>query len=341
MPAFYPIRWPFLSFLLVASRFVALLAQPVSLFSIQGFTADSGTDFALLGDAKPAKGGSRVDLTTDSSPSAGTLVFKKSLKLIDAKSRKPVSFSSDFVFSIGHGDGLAFVIVPEGDHSQIFGQGTFGISKDLEKLRGRIIAVEFGTRKDARGGHVGVDVGRFVSDESKDVLLLDAGEKLQSWVDYEANSKRLEIRLNKFGRARPYNPLISFSVDLLRIWGEREVLLGIGSSSQDSAQFSSVYSWSFRVGTVPNGLHSMPLDPLALDDKKNKKGNCALRILGGVIFATGCGTLVAFFILLLWVVFSSRNLAVTTPEIPMKHLDFNYQKLDVHVDDQSHISRMS
>ncbi|KAL9266821.1 hypothetical protein AKJ16_DCAP27804, partial [Drosera capensis] len=50
-----------------------------------------------------------------------------------------------------------------------------------------------------------------------------------------------------------------------------------------------------------------------------------------VIFITGCGTLIAFFLLLLWVVFFLRNSAVP-PEFPMKNMEFGYEKIDVNDD---------
>ncbi|GAB4854813.1 hypothetical protein Ancab_023397, partial [Ancistrocladus abbreviatus] len=105
------------------------------------------------------KGGSLINLTSDSISSAGQLVYKKPINFLDGNSQKPISFSSDFAFSMfpGPGDGMTFVIVPAGTRGldQIFDhQGLFGILENVGKIHGKFIAVEFDTRKDDNGGDV-------------------------------------------------------------------------------------------------------------------------------------------------------------------------------------------
>lgn len=311
-----------------------------------------GSNFELLGNAKMAKEGNFVNLVSNSEVrNSGQLVCKKPIRLIDGKSREPVSVSIDFTFSMaakgagGDGEGLAVVFFPAGGGlSEFFGSGKFGISKGIEeKNDGRFVAVEYDTRKDAdsgngNGNRVGVSAGSLVSTEVIDVssvgVMLNGGDRLQSWIDYEASSKRLEIRLSKLGVERPDTSLLSFPINFWQMWGDREVLVGISSSSGNSTQVTIIYSWSLRVRTAPSWLHSQPLDPrVHVDEVRviHKKKNCVLSILGRVIFITGCGTLVAFFLLLLWVVFFLRNSAVP-PEFPMKNMEFGYEKIDVNND---------
>lgn len=331
-------------------HFLTLTAEPISSFSLQGFNdeknPDFNSDFALLGDAQIANGGTFVNLTSPSLGSgSGQIVHKKPFKFLESESSKPVSFSTDFTFSIspGDGDGLAYVIFPTGEFSKVFDNGLFGISGNIDR---RFIAVEYDTRKDVdvgdlNGNHVGVDVGSFVSASVTDVsslgLLLNDGKPLMSWIDYEASSKRLEIRLAESGSERPYEPLISHAIDLSKMWGDSEVLMGISSSSGNSRQISSLSSWSFRIRTVPGSLHSQPLNPeVHIDDHQpiKQKKSCFLTVLGMLIFATGCGTLVAFFVLFLWVVFFSRHSNVA-PELPLNPMEFKYEKVNVTVDNVS------
>lgn len=350
MPTLNEMPRYFLSFSLLISSFLTLDAEPISSFSLQGFHdenhPDFNSEFALLGDAQIANGGSFVNLTCPSlGSSAGQIVYKKPFKVLDSKSSIPISFSTDFTFSIspGDGDGLAFVIFPTGELSRVFDQGFFGISDNIDS---KFVAVEYDTRKDSNvgdlnGNHVGVDVGSFVSAIISDVssvgLLLNGGEPLKSWIDYVASSKRLEIRLGENGVERPYQPLISYSIDLIKMWGDREVLVGISSSSGNSRQMSSLSSWSFGIRSVPSSVHSQPFDPeVHLDDHHpvKQKKSFFLTVLGTLIFATGCGTLVAFFVLFLWVVFFSRHSNVV-PELPLNPTEFKYEKVNVTVDNVS------
>ncbi|XP_021732617.1 lectin-like [Chenopodium quinoa] len=343
------------SFSLLIFYFLTLITKPISSFSLQGFNGDQNpnfdSDFTLLGDAQIANEGNFVNLTSPTSgfTSSGQIVYKKPFKLVDSKSLKPIiSFSTEFTFTItpGNGDGLAFVIFPSGGElSQVFDQGYFGVSDKIDR---KFVAVEYDTRKDdnvgdLNGNHVGVDVGSsFVSKDISDVssigLLLNGGIPLKSWIDYEASSKRLEIRLAESGSERPVQPLISFSIDLSKMWGDKEILVGISSSSGNSTQVSSLSSWSFKVRTVPSSLHSQPLDPQAHSDEERpirRNKSRFLTVLGALIFATGCGTLVAFVALFFWVVLFGRHSNVV-PEMPMNPVDFKYEKVNVTVNNDSH-----
>ncbi|KAK6156164.1 hypothetical protein DH2020_010412 [Rehmannia glutinosa] len=316
-----PIK-PF-SFLIFLSVLLSAIHFSLSLPSKTHF----GSNLVLIGDAKFANNSSCIRLTnpTISSPSSGFLIQKKPIKLFssNSKSRKPVSFSTDFSFSISphNGDGLAFLVVPKNFISK-FSTENFGVLKE-----NRFLGVEFDTSADENVGdvnanHVGVDVGSLVSVKTSNVssinLVLNSGLKLHSWVDYDSSSKRIEIRLGKFGSARPYNPLLVYQVDLGEMWRNEEVLVGLSSSSGKSMQISNVYSWNFRTRTVPKWLHSQPLNPRAFSSKHSeeklaqKKKICALGFLSGLVFMTGCGALLALVVLFLWALFENSSETVLT-----------------------------
>lgn len=196
---------------------------------------------------------------------------------------------------------------------------------------------------DENANHVGVDVCSLVSARVSNVsslnLVLNSGVKLRTWIDYDASSKGLEIRLSKMGNAKPYNPLMVFPIDLGELWKGEEVLVGISSSSGNSVQTSTVYSWNFRVRSVPNWMHSQPVDPRLHSDKGrdrkagHKKVPCPLTMLSGLILAVGCGVLVVFMALFLWTIFVNRT-AVIAEEYSLHHpTNFGYKKVSVVVDD--------
>lgn len=206
------------------------------------------------------------------------------------------------------------------------------------------MGIEFDTLLDGNVGdenanHVGVDVSSLVSvrvsNVSKINIVLNSGVKLLSWVDYHASMKRLDVRLGKLGEPRPDEPLLSYAIDLGEMWKEKEVVLGLLSSSGDSLQTTSLYSWRSKVESIPKWMHSQPVNPqdFTRGGKKTKysKGVC---YLSGFIYAITCGALAALVLLFLYTVFVDRDSTAQAVHFPCP-VDFRYEKIDVAVKDSS------
>ncbi|XP_015877325.3 L-type lectin-domain containing receptor kinase VIII.2 [Ziziphus jujuba] len=345
MVEFATLRYGFcFSYLLLFSS-PTLIAKPISSSSLQSLnnnTPNFERHIALFGDAQLVDGGGYVKLTRPSVSSSGLLLRREPFSFLDPNLHTPSSFSTEFTFSIspGNGDGIVLVLVPSDFGSKFSGHGSFGLSR-----QNRFLGVEFDTEMDGKVGdvndnHVGVDVGSLLSvavcNVSSMNLVLNSGEKLKSWIDYDASSKRLEIRLSKLGEPRPYNPIIAYGIDLLAMWRDEPVLVGISSSNGKSLQISSIYSWKFSLRTYPNRMHSLPADPRGFSDEHGKhltmrqRRVCPLTILAGLIFATGCGALMAFVVLFLWAVVVNRNI-IFPAESPLHPVDFRYEKISVVV----------
>lgn len=290
-------------------------------FGFGNFGKDSNfeSQLALYGDAKVVNDG--IQMSGSKGFSAGRILNKKPIKLVDGNPRTMVSFSMHFVFSLSreNGDGFAFVMLPVGYPFDVFDGGLFGL---LGGRKMKFLAVEFDTFMDEKygdvnGNHVGVDLSSFVSVKVRNVSSvklgsMNSGEKLQSWIDYEASSKRLEVRLSKLGDIRPVDPLLSCPIDMSQMWKEDELFVGLSSSSGNSTQKCNIYSWSFKTRTTPQWMHSEPLDPQAFAVKKQEmkvqsRSDCALRILGALLMATGCGALGAFIVVIVWIILGSRR----------------------------------
>lgn len=241
-----------------------------------------------------------------------------------------VSFSAQFSFSISteKGDGVLFVIGPNGLVLNFPGKGKFGLS-EVDKFLG----IEFDISDDRN--RVAINVGNLASSNVANVsdvdLVLNNGKKIQSWIDYDADSKLIEVRLSEFGTSRPYDALLSYNLDLGQMWTSEDVYAGIIGSNGNSTQTSTaLYSCKFVVIDAKSSKHSQPLDPSFLN-RKNEEGNdesskfCPLSILAGLIFTTGCGALMAFVILFLWVVFIDRHRIQAEPE-------FKYENINVVVE---------
>ncbi|XP_051142863.1 L-type lectin-domain containing receptor kinase VIII.2-like [Andrographis paniculata] len=334
--------------LLLLLLLICMLSSPLHFAQSLPNKPQFGSNVVLIGDAKFTADNSCVQLTHPeiSSPSSGFLLQKKPIKLftLHSKSRRPISFSTDFTFSISphDGDGLAFLLVPRSFPSRFSGE-SFGVLRE-----NRFLGVEFDTLVDDNLGdtnanHVGVDVSSLVSAETGNVsslnLVLNSGVKLHAWIDYDSSSKRIEIRLSKYGSSRPYSPLLAHRVDLGEMWKNEEVLVGLGSTSGNSMQISNVYSWKFRTRIVPEWLHSRPLDPQTFSHSEeklaHKKKTCALGVLWGLVFMTGCGALLALIVLFLWALFENSSETVLTipSNFKARPQEFRYEKINVVVGD--------
>ncbi|XP_022888571.1 L-type lectin-domain containing receptor kinase VIII.2-like [Olea europaea var. sylvestris] len=342
----------FMAFFLLNLYLEVVAAEPYMSFSFKNFGKDSKefeSQIALYGDAKFSN--DSIQISGSQISSSGRVIFKKPVKFVEGNPRNMVSFSMYFVFSMSseNGDGLAFIIAPVNFPWNVFDGCSMGLVGD-KKLR--FLAVEFDTFKDEKygdvnGNHVGVDIDSPVSAKVSNVssinLVLNSAEKLQAWIDYEANSKRIELRLSKIGVVRPVDPLLSYPIDLSQMWENEDVLVGLSSSSGNSSQKSNVHSWSFRSRTVPHWMHSEPMDPESFVDKEEelnvrKRSDCVVRILAALIFGTGCGALGAFTVLFVWTILANRRpvvpeeYVVRPKEYALQPKEFQYKKFNVAVD---------
>ncbi|KAE8679474.1 hypothetical protein F3Y22_tig00111402pilonHSYRG01526 [Hibiscus syriacus] len=346
------------SFNLQIFLFLFLISKPISSFAHQAFDNNPSFDplISLFGDARVVDGSSTVQITRSHAPSSGLLLLDKPFKSTLARNvDQPTSFSTEFSFSIapGNSDGLAFVLIPNGFHTRFQGQGIFGLSGE-----NTFLGVEFDTKKYDKAGnfnanHVRIDIHGLesvkVSNLSSLNLVLNNGDVLKSWVDYDSSSKLLQVRLSKRDENRPSNPILAYQIDLIEMWGKDDIFAGIISTSNgESSQTSSdvdVYSWRFRVRAVPSWMHSLPADPRGFMDKdsnetREEKGKyCSLTILAKLIFATGCGALFAFVMLFMWVIFVSRH-TVFPVKCEPGHEDFRYEKVNVIVEKEDRCNKV-
>ncbi|KAF5737206.1 lectin-like protein [Tripterygium wilfordii] len=331
--------------------FKTISADPSTSFFLKRFDKDPNFEsrIALYGDAKVVGGGSSVQLTASVSKSAGRIMYKKPVKLVEGKPRQLASFSTYFSFSMSSdkGDGLAFVMVASGFDANVFGNSSFGFPIESGKSDSRVIVIEFDTFKDARvddlnENHVGIDVGSLKSVKVRNAsaindMILNSGERLHSWIDYEAGSKRLEVRLSKFGDKKPVDPLLSHPIDLTKMWQDNEeMLVGLSSANGNSSQTCFLFSWSFNLRHIPHRTHSQPLDPEAFTKKLkppviHKSSVCIVKMLAAMVFGAACGALGAFVVLYLWTIFGNRR-PVVPEEFAAHHVDFDVKKVKVIVD---------
>lgn len=309
------------------------VAQDASFsFSFRAFERPSGFEpqISLFGDALVVN--STVRITSPRELSRGRIMYGKPLVF----GRNP-SFSTYFSFSItpgkGEGDGLAFFIAPSSIQPEYIDGYLFGLAPG-------VFAVEFDTSMDSQSGdpngnHVGIDLGSAVSCKTGNVsklnLILNSGEKLETWIEYSGDTKILEVRLSKFGSPRPSKALITYPVDLSGLVWQSAMLVGISSSSGNSTQTSTLYSWSFRLKHAAAYLmHSEPLDPGHFLDAP-KRPIVHLRrgylpgVMIGLILGAACGAIVTIIILFSCGAFMDR-FPVAPVGFPVLPVQYGFEK---------------
>ncbi|XP_071688202.1 L-type lectin-domain containing receptor kinase VIII.2-like [Rutidosis leptorrhynchoides] len=313
--------------------FKSLNADSNSSFYFKNFGKDSNFEsvLALYGNANVVNDGLAIQLTAPIVSSAGRVIYKKPIKFYSGIPKKLVSFSTYFSFSMSpdsrNGDGLAFIVFSDGYPVDLFDNNTFGLPGGGNF---KFLSVEFDTLMDDKYGdnndnRIGISLSNFVSlkvtNFSSISMGLNSGNRLQVWIDYEAGSRRLEVRMNKIGENRPVDPLLFRRIDLPKIWPENEeFFVGLSSSNRNSTQLCNVYSWSLSTRRSPDWMHSEPLDPFVYKDsveneiKIHKKSDCVMRILSALILGVGLGALGSFIGMFIWTIFANRRLIAITPE---------------------------
>lgn len=324
------------SYLVIFSVFLfyfrSLAVESKSSFNFNNFSKDSNfmSQLALYGDSKVVESGLSLEIAGSSVFGAGRIIYKNPIRLLEVKTESLVSFSTNFSFSLSqvYGNGLRLFMVPV---------SSVGL---LAERKVRLFSVDFNWSNDSKYGD---DIGGFVSVKVSNVssvkFVFKRGEKLQVWIDYEASSKRLEVRLSKVGHIEPVDPALSYSIDMALMWKEEEVLVGLGSINGNSSQSCNVYSWGFSSRQVPHLMHSQPLDPeVHVEEKKapvvQKTSDCLTKIFAALIFGTACGALGAIFALFAWTIFGGNGRAILPEEYAVQPVKIEYKKFEVVVDKQ-------
>ncbi|KMZ67851.1 hypothetical protein ZOSMA_256G00070 [Zostera marina] len=181
-----------------------------------------------------------------------------------------LSFSTTFVFTIRYtqmsGHGIAFVVSPKTNFSTATPNQYLGIfnSFNVGNSTNHIFAVELDTIKnpefeDIDTNHVGVDLNGLTSldphtagfyrDEDGVFVhmnLIDP-ERMQVWVDYDAESTQMDVTMSRFGTVKPKKPLISVPVNLSRFFSETDMYVGFSSTTGPFLSSHYVLGWSFQI----------------------------------------------------------------------------------------------
>ncbi|KAK2986928.1 hypothetical protein RJ640_009071 [Escallonia rubra] len=250
--------------------FLGFVCTEVS-FTHEGFHQ---ADMSLDGDAYVRSDGILV-MTRDSPKPLGHAVYPSPLRFKETKLNNRssiVTFSTNFVFSIQPqylqlgGHGLAFALLSTKEPKGCLPNQYLGFPNDTSnaKYSTRMLAVEFDTVQnlefqDFNDNHIGIDISSLISNISKPAafyvdnttttnnsIILKSGDTFQVWIDYNSQEMLMNVTIAPLA-LRPYQPLISFPIDLSSVLDEY-MDVGFSASTGLLAAAHNVLGWSFRVG---------------------------------------------------------------------------------------------
>ncbi|KAF2612215.1 hypothetical protein F2Q70_00006996 [Brassica cretica] len=235
-----------------------------------------------------------------------------------------------------------------GDSKLVGGGGSsIQLTGSVSRSQGRVIYMKpiklfqgcFGRKDNASSG-----LGFLLK---KEIVAVEFEKRLNCWINYEASSKRVEVRLSVSTALKPVDPFVSYSVDLAKLWKGKNFMVGLTSSNGNSCKPHYLHSWSFGMRHPSMRIHSQPLDPNAVSktvkeevktvEVKGKKSKCVWRMLGALVLGAVCGSLGAMLALLyLWTICGNRrSMAVVPEECANDKSDIVVIKAAAVVDEQS------
>ncbi|KAJ4778741.1 Concanavalin A-like lectin protein kinase family protein [Rhynchospora pubera] len=185
------------------------------------------------------------------------------------------SFSTTFVFAIVSayvdlsGHGIAFLISPTTNLSSALPSqymGLFNIQNNGNSTN-HIFAVELDTIyssefQDINDNHVGIDINSLKSSQSHTAgyyddksgsfqnLTLMSHKKMQAWVEYNSQEKRIDVTLSPIGMSKPSKPLLSYEFNLSTVLINSSMYIGFSSSTGTVHTSHYILGWSFKLNGV-------------------------------------------------------------------------------------------
>ncbi|XP_047332983.1 probable L-type lectin-domain containing receptor kinase VI.1 [Impatiens glandulifera] len=285
---------------------ITLLKSNSLQFSFTGFSQPNNLILDL--SAKPTSDGA-LQLTDNKPASIGHVFYPQPFKLFTntTNSINITSFTTYFVFQIvtspekTPGHGLAFVLSPsnkimgaeDGHFLGILNNTSNGLSSN------RILAVDFDTISGFNKtvnfdtNHVGININSMESEERESVgyhpsmndnrlefFKLVDGNPIQAWIEYNGDTKRLNVTVAPMNQTKPIAPLISHPTDL-SLYLTEEMYIGFSSATgKKEISIHYILGWNFSSngsGNLDLDLQKLPVQP------KLKKSNSYSPVVEALI----------------------------------------------------------
>ncbi|KAK1378740.1 Clade VII lectin receptor kinase [Heracleum sosnowskyi] len=257
------------------------------------FNGFNSTNISVYGNATIES--QILTLTKDFKQSIGRGLYSSRIATKNKTSSEVLPFSTSFIFAMApfedtlSGHGIVFLFVPfDGIQGASAAQhmGFLNRTYNDGNPNNHIFGIEFDVFKnqefsDIDNNHVGIDVSSLTSldsfsagywsNDDQDVfkrVRLNNGKNYQVWVDYKDGI--LNVTIAPVGMIRPRRPLLSYRIDLSRVFMD-DMYVGFTASTGVLVESHKILSWSFSnsnfslwKGLVTEGLPSfeLPKEPI-------------------------------------------------------------------------------
>ncbi|WP_374577466.1 PEPxxWA-CTERM sorting domain-containing protein [Phenylobacterium sp.] len=233
--------------LLGAAAALALMSSPALATTIVFNDFSSTAGLKLNGAAAAANDGARQVLrVTPSNYNQAGSVFSTSPITLGAD----VSFSTRFTFNFNHqlgggADGIVFTV--QTNSNDVGGAGGGIGYQGIANSVGIEFDNWYNAGYDPDANHVGIDLNGNITSVlwTTSPFVLDAGQDLTAWVDYNGATNLLEVRLAS-SNIRPVAALLSHTVNLAAVLGTPDAFVGFTSGTGAAAANHDIVNWEFR-----------------------------------------------------------------------------------------------
>ncbi|XP_064981171.1 L-type lectin-domain containing receptor kinase SIT2-like [Musa acuminata AAA Group] len=276
--------------LLFLHRKLAASANGGDSFTYSGFR---GANLTLDGVAAISSDGLLV-VTNETTQIKGHAFHPSPLHFRNPSNGTIFSFSTTFVFGFVSeftnlsGNGMAFLVSPTMDFSKALGSQYLGLFNQSNNgnSTNHVLAIELDSIfnpefADMNDNHVGIDINGLKSNKSQsagyyaddsgllNTLSLRNCEAMQVWVDYDGQTKLINVTLAPVPMAKPHKPLLSDTIDLSSVLLD-PMFVGFSSSTGPFLTSHYVLGWSFKMNGVAPDLDDSLLPVLPCPRSKGK-----------------------------------------------------------------------
>ncbi|RRT63083.1 hypothetical protein B296_00013942 [Ensete ventricosum] len=276
--------------LLFLHQKLAASANGGDIFTYSGFR---GANLTLDGVAAISSDGLLV-VTNTTTQIKGHAFHPSPLHFRNPSNGTIFSFSTTFVFGFVSeftnlsGNGMAFLVSPTMDFSKALGSQYLGLFNQSNNgnSTNHVLAIELDSIfnpefTDMNDNHVGIDINGLKSNKSQSAgyyaddtgllnpLSLRNCEAMQVWVDYDGQTKLINVTLAPVPLAKPHKPLLSDTIDLSSVLSD-PMYVGFSSSTGPFLTSHYVLGWSFKMNGVAPDLDDSLLPLLPCPRSKGK-----------------------------------------------------------------------